>query len=398
MASMSTGETWRLGRRPALDGLRGLAIIAVVVHHTYLIPVFGFGGVGVTMFFTLSGFLITSLILEEQELTGGVRLTRFFARRARRLLPALAAFAGASMVYGLLRSGGAPPLSDLGYVAAYVGNWAIINGHHLGGFHHTWSLAVEEQFYLLWPLVLLALGRRERLRWWLTVTAVVTSVALRFALWDGGQGYVRVYYGSDTRADALLVGCLLAMHLRRRSEDPRYQPLQLAAALLALPVLTLLAGNVYALTAVVLPTVVPLLMVVAIRSALVRDSGWLTCRALTLVGQRSYALYLWNYFGLAMAWQLPIPKVAQTIIGLAIAWCITQVSWHLVEKWFLVGRPTAVRIPSPAVRRPNALVPTVLAEPGTARLPDSRPDRRAGVGQPALRPVPSPMGKPEPMA
>ena len=307
-------------------------MIAVVTHHTYLLPVFGFGTTGVTMFFTLSGFLITALLIEERDGSGRLDLRGFYMRRACRLLPALAVF----VLVMVWRDGSWAALRDAGIVFAYVGNWAIIAGNHLGSFHHTWSLAVEEQFYLLWPLVIVGFARRPRLLAWITGLAISAAIAGRFIVWDGGAGYIRAYYGSDIRSDAILTGCLLALLMRRRPEAGSGRPILCIAGLAGLVALPIAAGNHPGMYAVVLPTLVPGLMAVAIY-ALVSGPvpGWLTSRALTTIGQRSYALYLWHYLCLALAWRLPLHPILQTIAGLGLAWMITCASWHLVEQPFM---------------------------------------------------------------
>jgi peptidoglycan/LPS O-acetylase OafA/YrhL len=213
------------GYRPALDGIRAFAVAAVVLFHA---GVGGIGGgfLGVDTFFVLSGFLITSLLLAEHARTGSIRLTAFWARRARRLLPALLAMLAATVVaghflldsdaLGLLRT---DALAALGYVA----NWRMIfrgTGYAAATaapspLQHTWSLGIEEQFYLLWPLIaagLLALLAARRARWALLALCTggaVASQVLCAHLYDP-QSISRAYYGTDTRAQALLIGAALA--------------------------------------------------------------------------------------------------------------------------------------------------------------------------------------------
>src|SRR5260370_13714265 len=173
----------------ALDGLRGAAVVAVLLFHAgHLVG----GYLGVDLFFVLSGFLITGLLLAEWEHTGEMRLRAFWARRARRLLPALvamlcgvvayAAFAAHAIQLGAIRS---DSLATLGYVA----NWhSIIGGHSYwdvfsapSPLNHTWSLAIEEQFYLLWPLIVVGLAvgtRRDRLPRRVFAVALVGAAGL----------------------------------------------------------------------------------------------------------------------------------------------------------------------------------------------------------------------------
>ncbi|MEZ5141232.1 MAG: acyltransferase [Acidimicrobiales bacterium] len=213
---------------PALDGLRGLAVVGVLLFHGGQLT----GGyLGVDLFFVLSGFLITSLLLREYDGSGTVGLGRFWARRARRLLPALFGLVAGVGLYCLVF---ARPY-ELGAIRAdalatvfYVANWhAIVGGQGYweifsapSPLQHTWSLAIEEQFYLVWPLVVLGLlkltkGRKEVV----LVTAVVgalVSATLMALLWVPEADTSRVYLGTDTRAAAVLLGAALATLLALR--------------------------------------------------------------------------------------------------------------------------------------------------------------------------------------
>jgi peptidoglycan/LPS O-acetylase OafA/YrhL len=158
-------------------------------------------------------------------------------------------------------------------------------------------------------------------------------------LWEGGEGYDRVYYGFDTRVDALLIGCLLALGIRVR----RPYPSRRAAAglfVFALVVVGLLApAGGPAVVFVLMPTVVAVLTACLI-SCVIRAGygGWLASKPLVLIGQRSYALYLWHYLCLSFAWRLTVPGVIQAAAGVALAWVLTALSWRFVEQPFLRRR------------------------------------------------------------
>src|ERR1700712_3611651 len=215
---------------PALDGVRALAVLAVLADHGGVAGLPG-GFVGVDVFFVLSGFLITSLLLQEHRRTGRIRLGAFWARRARRLLPALVLMVLAVIT---LRRAFAPDsvsglrldaLAALGWVA----NWRFAARHTdyfaQGGMasplQHTWSLGVEEQYYLLWPLILVTvvlLSRHRRYAspaavrrtvGWLAVVGAAASAGAALRL-SGSGSLGRVYFGSDTRAQALLIGAAAA--------------------------------------------------------------------------------------------------------------------------------------------------------------------------------------------
>jgi peptidoglycan/LPS O-acetylase OafA/YrhL len=214
-------ETGGLRRFSALDGVRALAVLAVLLYHAGISWIGG-GLLGVDVFFVLSGFLITTLLCREFERTATVRLARFWAQRARRLLPALLILLLGVSVYayafrdsidaGAVRG---DALSTL----LYVSNWHFIlsdQGYFVQSaapspLLHTWSLAVEEQYYLIWPLVALVVFRRWGRRA-LAVTAGVGAVAsalLMGSMFAAGFSLDRLYYGTDTRAQALLVGSFL---------------------------------------------------------------------------------------------------------------------------------------------------------------------------------------------
>jgi peptidoglycan/LPS O-acetylase OafA/YrhL len=201
-----------LTQLPSLDGLRGIAILAVMLNNARYLR----GGfLGVDIFFVLSGFLITALLLQEWERTGAIRLGAFYARRALRLLPALFALLAVVLVAPGLFYLAAPPWKDAAITALYATNWVNAFGlRNMTILDHTWSLTVEEQFYVLWPpLVPALLGLRVPRRWilWMVLLGISVSTGLRVLLWNGPASIKRLYYGLDTRLDALLVGCLVAL-------------------------------------------------------------------------------------------------------------------------------------------------------------------------------------------
>lgn len=222
--SHGTGEAARLPFFPGLEGLRGLAVIAVLVFHGGFAVAKG-GFLGVSTFFTLSGFLITSLLLAEHTRTGSVNLRTFWAHRFRRLLPAALATLALVVLFGAVAADPAQRqrlAGDLVGSVAYVANWRfVLSGQSYAAMFsapspvlHFWSLAIEEQFYLLFPL--LAYGVLKVLRWsragFAAVLAVLLVASLGLTLF-GGLSIDRIYYGTDTRAAELLVGALVAVAL-----------------------------------------------------------------------------------------------------------------------------------------------------------------------------------------
>ncbi|MGH3265775.1 MAG: acyltransferase family protein, partial [Trebonia sp.] len=210
-------------RLSGLDGLRAIAVVGVLLYHAGVTWLPG-GFLGVDLFFVISGFLITWLLIGERQRHGRIRLGRFYLRRARRLLPALATMMVTTTIFmGLFyRSDLDEARGDIGAAAGYFSNWWYILHHRsyfvAAGrqppFLHLWSLAVEEQFYIIWPLVLIIfLLARARLRW---VFAVAMTGAVASAWWmrviavNGNVPFdtdsSRVYFGTDTHASALLLG------------------------------------------------------------------------------------------------------------------------------------------------------------------------------------------------
>jgi peptidoglycan/LPS O-acetylase OafA/YrhL len=313
---------WRLGYRPALDGLRGIAVLLVLAQHA-LVPGFARSGtVGVTMFFVLSGFLITTLLLEERE-RGRINLGAFYLRRARRLLPALVLFLVVMAVIGV----GADMIAASAF---YYANWLHIARDGMEPLGHVWSLSVEEQFYILWPLVLIVLSPTAR---WLAVGLGV-SVVLRMVLWFAGETTL-AFFSTFTRADGLLGGCLLAYAFAVRPWQPARW---MVGAAIAGLVLVSVIGSLDFLVSVGIPLTIAasaVLIAVAAQSS----PTVLTWRPLVYVGTISYGLYLWH--GPLLSWGRQGVEwwaMGTLIVG---AFAIAAVSYRYVERPFLRRRSTA---------------------------------------------------------
>ncbi|KRF27085.1 acyltransferase [Phycicoccus sp. Soil802] len=315
-----------LGYRPALDGLRGVAVLLVLAQHAGL-PYFSQGGtVGVTLFFVLSGFLITSILRAEHEATGRIDLRGFYLRRARRLLPALALLLIGVSAYLLVSH---QSLLDVVLAAGYASNIAGAAGHNLGNLVHTWTLSLEEQFYLLWPLLLPVVARRRRPAVILAAVAALV-VAWRVLLSSSGTPVERIYFGPDTRADAIVLGCALAFAL---ASIPVGR-LRLAAAGSAVLVAGLCAARPESSLSWLLP-LVTVASVVLVAYAARSTSRLLTWRPLVATGRISYGLYLWSFpVALSVASRdLPLWVSATTITAVSVA--LALASWFVVETPFL---------------------------------------------------------------
>lgn len=260
--------------RPELDGIRGLAILAVLASHGGLMT--HAGTVGVTLFFVLSGFLITSLLMVERQSTGRVSLRAFYERRARRLLPALVAVIGFTGLVSLWMGRGSDYPAQAFLALFYAGNLALSAGFDMGYLSQTWSLALEEQFYLVFPVLFLWV--RDRRLVLLLGVAVAVSICLRFVV---GAETSTTYARPDLRVDAILVGCLMA--LRPWEASRRWG----------------IAGLVLACLAPFAPTTALILTFATIASVPIVAAAsrlpFLAHPILVRVGQISYGLYLWHY-------------------------------------------------------------------------------------------------------
>ncbi len=329
---------------PALDGLRCVAILIVLIAHSR-IGLLRVGGVGVDIFFVLSGFLITSILLSEHDRFGSINYRNFYARRFLRLLPCMVlviAFVAVERRLAL----GYWPLRDLSLSIGYAMNWArtmeIGNHFPLG---HTWSLAIEEQFYLVWPVIVALVcsrTRSPRSRFAVLSSMAIAIMAYRCVM-SGILSADRVYYGSDTHCDGLIFGSALAFFVATlpagllaanasRWVGWVFSPL----AVLTLGVIvfkTLLlkssmgrAGSV----AVTLASVTIVLDIIAGSHCLLESI--LTQRLPIWIGKISYGLYLWHlpiYYVLA---DFHLGWIAKLTIGIPLSIAVSALSFYTVEK------------------------------------------------------------------
>jgi len=305
------------GYMPGLDGLRALAVLAVIIYHQNLN--WGQGGLlGVTLFFVLSGYLITGILMRQWENSGKIDLKDFWLRRARRLLPALfLLLAGVGLWLALWDMERLVSIKQEILAAIfYVNNWYEVF-HEVSYFEsfgppsplgHLWSLAVEEQFYLLWPL-LLGLGLRffGKSKWLTggTIALALVSALAMTMTYTPGLDPSRVYYGTDTRAFSLLIGAALAMILPREKMKEELAGrnkviLEGVGVLALLVVLVMMVGvNPYkpflyqgGLLAFSVAAACLVAVLAHPASFLARVFSW---RPLRWIGETSYGIYLWHY-------------------------------------------------------------------------------------------------------
>ena len=195
---------------PALDGLRAVAITLVLLTHSFM-SLFPGGWIGVDVFFVLSGYLITSILLKEIRETGAIAWGRFYWRRALRLTPPLAIVAIFQFAHAAISPHNGAEISTATIVGiAYLENFnSVFNFAPADVVGHTWSMATEEQFYLLWPVALLLIAWRHPARW--VGAAIAAMLAGRIVLWLSGAPLNHLQFGPDARPIGLLIGCLLAL-------------------------------------------------------------------------------------------------------------------------------------------------------------------------------------------
>lgn len=354
----------RLRHIPALDGLRGIAVIGVLFFHAGHLR----GGfLGVDLFFVLSGFLITSLLLLERDGHGYIALTPFWGRRARRLLPAMFAVVFAATVLAPfvlrddeLRHFKGSALASLGYVANW---WAVArDGDYFALFDspapldHFWSLAIEEQFYVFWPLVVaaaLAFGSRRIRPGSRTALAVLIGVGtaaswITMIMVADEFSVTRAYYGTDTRAGALLLGALAATWTAGRDRTPSQWERGIGMAAVPAVVLlgvgwTVASGSDLALFRWGLPLHAFLVVVVVL--AITGPAPGLVGRVLAVRGLRaagviSYGLYLWHWP--VYVWLDPtrtgLDGWSLTLLRLSISTLVAVASYRLIEQPVRLGR------------------------------------------------------------
>jgi peptidoglycan/LPS O-acetylase OafA/YrhL len=366
----------RLAYLPALDGMRACAVLAVMMFHGG-IPHMDGGFMGVDAFFVLSGFLITSLLIGEWRQALTIKLGAFWARRARRLLPALllmllfVAFFASVIVpkgtYGALRL-------DALATLLYVSNWhfILVNSNYFNETSasspllHTWSLAVEEQFYVVWPLVVLAVlhfTRSLRALFALCCAAAIASALWMYHVYDGGLNTNRAYLGTDTRSQCLFIGCALAVGLvlvsQRHHEEGRLAKGELwrpetaggrllcgalgvagAAGAIALWVLTSSTSTLpysggFFLIGLSVASVI-LAAVGAPRSLVPRMLSWSPIR---YVGRISYGLYIWHWPIFIWLDHARTGLSGYELFGfrVLVTFAVSVVSFHLVERPIRMG-------------------------------------------------------------
>jgi peptidoglycan/LPS O-acetylase OafA/YrhL len=329
---------------PGLDGFRMIAVMAVVLAHS------GIGIIlsarhGVAGFFVLSGFLITWLLLQEYEKSGTISFRDFYMRRALRIFPAYYAFIAVSISWDLFRGNDDIREMIIPSLFYFVNYQNALAGHSNSSVAHLWSLAVEEQFYFIWPLLFLGLmgvSRKHALVF--LVSSIVVVMLWRsyaYSVLDWGVSYA--YNAFDTRFDNLAIGCALAFLMQKETftwfvdwlSSRFWMPLitlGLLAASRAVNSSDYAYGPAFTVDAILLA----LLLVQVVRLSYGRFWSWLNHPLSVYLGVLSYPIYLWHGWGIQAGRKLYfLPDFAQTVMGVAFSILVAAMSYHLLEKQFL---------------------------------------------------------------
>lgn len=341
-----------------LDGIRAIAVIMVLAYHLKL-ALFKSGFLGVTVFFVLSGYLITGILISEVEEEGTIDLKNFWLRRIRRLVPAVMSMAVviifvSAVVNRIIFTKGCKDF--LASVLGFNNWWQIFNKisyFEAAGvpspFTHCWSLAIETQFYLIYPLILLGIyklvksrgeGRAKRglLFAGVTLLLALISVILMIVLFDPQQDASRVYYGTDTRAFSLLFGALLAILWEYRMVPRRLSAsVNMVLGSVSFAVLLVMtiaingSSNFWYRGGQFFGTILTVLMVYAVSGRKTWLSRFLSNPVLKWMGDRSYSIYLWHYpiillisKGIKASWWI-------TLIEIVLSVVLSELSYRFIE-------------------------------------------------------------------
>lgn len=343
---------------PGLDGLRALAVLAVIFYHLHTQWAPG-GLLGVTMFFVLSGYLITDILLAQWDRTGRFDMKDFWVRRAKRLLPAMLAVVLATVLWSILvdRSRLPAMLGDVPAALLYYSNWWLIF-HEVSYFEsfgplsplgHLWSLAVEEQFYIFWPVLLgigLILAQKNRGKLALVLAGLSLASALAMGImYQPGQDPSRVYYGTDTRLFSLLIGAALAVvwpsrKLKTNISRSATKTLDVTATICLIVIAVLIFksndyGTFLYRGGMVLLSLATTILVAALAHPACRLGRVLGAKPLRWIGARSYGLYLWHYPVIVLTTPLVNtggPNMTRILLQLLVSFVLAELSYRYVEQ------------------------------------------------------------------
>jgi peptidoglycan/LPS O-acetylase OafA/YrhL len=336
------------GYEPALDGIRAIAVLLVMANHTGLAHA---GRLGVDIFFVLSGYLITAILISEFRANDRINLKKFYARRALRLLPALILLLivvnVCVVIFQTHKEAAMVRWYSLGALF-YIANWLRAFGHDMGILGHLWSLSIEEQFYFFWPIALIFFWSL-RLRAYQMIMLVAFAVVLvnldRIYLYNGIQSWNRIYNGLDTRADALLIGCALGLSGWQILSRRVWAVLGALGATFAVYVLfegyPVPTESQILLELTVGGTFFALAVAFVLAGVLSHPDAFfakaLRFPPLVWSGRLSYGLYLWHYFVFAFitGWFRKSEPLRLLPLQVFATFVCATISYYLLERPFL---------------------------------------------------------------
>ena len=331
-----------MGYKPAVDGIRALAVFMVVGFHSFTPGAWG-GYLGVDVFFVLSGFLITTLLLDELEETGNLDVGLFYLRRFLRLTPALLLMLGAYLILAPLAWPDIALHTDVRDVLIstfYLSDYASAFWSLPRYLRHTWSLSVEQHFYVLWPLLLLVLTKRLNRSQLATALGAMYVVFTGWRIYcdmQGDTGYMHSYFRFDTRLSGLTIGSLMAVLMSglRRPAKPHLANL---AAMAGLAVIALCSASFHLESTAAMVVGIPAVEIstLALLYVAVNVEGALVQRALAhplpaFIGKMSYGIYLWHYPIFAYLWDRS-PWYVILIGGGTVSLLLAILSYYTVER------------------------------------------------------------------
>ncbi len=342
----------RMNHIPALDGLRGVAVLLVMMHHSGF-HLFRGGFIGVDLFFIISGFLITSLLIREYEFSATIRFIQFYMRRILRLFPLLVLLLVTYVVVCAIfssRQGVTDGVIDSLISFFYVTNWAwAFSIHPPDVLRHTWSLSIEEQFYIIWPALLyffLKRIKKRKLIAYLVLALALSSWLIRSVLFMRGAGIFRLYNGLDTRFDSLMTGALLGLVTSYRLIPEKFfhsvkgivkviSPLSVLAVIWICLFVDYSAGIVYKW----ILAGVNLIGFILILDFLVNERSvikkFLNTEWLVLIGRISYGLYLIHYPIFRAMYYYHFDYKLIILLGTSLSLVLAYLSYSFYEKRFL---------------------------------------------------------------
>ena len=342
---------------PALDGVRAIAVLAVLLFHArLLVPSldisFKNGFLGVDIFFVLSGFLITSILLKEFDQKNEINFRNFYMRRFLRLMPAYWLHLGVLyfFAYSLFTQSEAKLLHSNGnfvYSFLYLSNWqrAMEGSEVTGLLSHTWSLAIEEQFYLIWAgllfLMLRYLSRRAVVI--ATASLVAWSALMRFSLFEYGVPADFLYNAFNTRMDALLIGCLAGQIVAWKMVSKeflcsrRYELICLLALMIAVLIFfgvtdSYSSAFLYRGGLTLFALAVGVLIIWFASNSGGRLNGIMESRPMVWIGKTSYGIYLWHGAAIAFVASFHWPVIFKLVAAVGLTLAVTAISYYLLEK------------------------------------------------------------------